>query len=80
MSREAQSRIAKARWDDPIAGAKWRAALRDSARREKIAKTSAARWADPEMRAKIIAGMKAAQQRRRERIAAEASKPNDALK
>jgi hypothetical protein len=77
--RERQSAIAKARWADPIAGAKLRAALyspasrakmseaaktRDPAFRQKVGSASKERWADPSMREKIIAGMRARRKNR----------------
>ena len=63
-SRERKSAIAKARWDDPIAAEKWRAALGDPARRVKLREITKARWADPTMREKMIAGMRTAAKRR----------------
>ena len=62
---------AKARWADPVTGAKLRAALRDPANREKMREASEARWADPLMREKMIAGMRNAGERRRNRDTAE---------
>jgi hypothetical protein len=53
--RETQRAIAKARWADPIAGAKWRTAIRSPASRAKIGEATKARWADPVAREKMIA-------------------------
>jgi hypothetical protein len=65
--RERLSAIAKARWADPVAGEKWRAALGDPARREKVREGTKARWADPSMREKMIMGMRVARGRRNNR-------------
>ena len=80
--REKLRAIAKARWADPIAGAKLRAALyspasrakmseaakaRDPIARQKIGSASKQRWADPSMREKIIAANKATAKRRKNR-------------
>jgi hypothetical protein len=80
--REKLKAIAKARWADPIAGAKLRAALyspasrakmseaakaRDPIARQKIGSASKQRWADPSMREKIITGMRATKTRLRKR-------------
>jgi hypothetical protein len=43
----AHSRAAKARWADPITGAKLRAALGDPDTRAKMREATNARWADP---------------------------------
>jgi hypothetical protein len=61
----AYSEASKARWADPVVGAKMRAALREPALRAKIREAAKARWADPAMREKMIAGMRAAGKRRR---------------
>jgi len=55
----------KARWDDPVTGAKLRASLRDPLVRGKMSEASKARWADPLMREKMVAQMRAAGERRR---------------
>ena len=57
---------AKARWADPVTGAKLRAALRDPDTRAKMREATNARWADPLMREKMIAGMRTAGKRRRD--------------
>ncbi len=55
----ARSRAAKARWADPVMAAKWRAALRDPARRAKAREAARARWADPAAREEMISKMRA---------------------
>jgi len=65
------SRAAKARWADPVIGAKMRAAFSDPATLAKMREATKARWADPSMREKMIAGMRAAGKRRRKRDNAE---------
>jgi hypothetical protein len=57
--RERQRAIAKARWADPIAGAKLRAAIRSPASRAKMSEASRARWADPTARENLIAKFRA---------------------
>lgn len=84
--RERLRAAAKARWADPAAGAKMRAALyspasrakmseaakaRGPAMREKVGSASKERWADPAMREKIIAGMRATKRRRGKKDTAE---------
>jgi hypothetical protein len=73
----AYSRAAKARWADPIAGAEWRDALRHPANRAKLREITKARWADPLMREKIIAGMKTAAIRRRNKDTADKENVGD---
>jgi hypothetical protein len=58
--RERQRAITTARWADPIAGAKLRAAIRNPASRAKVSEATKARWADPAAREKMIAEMRAA--------------------
>ena len=60
-TRERLSAIAKARWADPIASAKLRAAIRSPANRAKVGEASKARWDDPAAREKLIAGIRASQ-------------------
>jgi hypothetical protein len=62
---ERQRAAAKARWADPIAGAKWRAALYNPTSRAKIGEATKARWADPVARERLIAAMRAAKRRNR---------------
>jgi predicted SAM-dependent methyltransferase len=57
--RERQSAIAKARWADPITGAKLRSAIRSPASRAKISEATKARWADPAGREKMIEAIRA---------------------
>jgi hypothetical protein len=57
--RERQRAIAKARWADPVAAAKWRAALFGPAGRAKIGEASRARWADPAVREKMLTKIRA---------------------
>jgi len=64
-AKERRSAAAKARWADPVTGAKLRASLRDPVIRAKRREATKARWADPLMREKMIARMRAAGQRRR---------------
>jgi hypothetical protein len=49
----AHSQAAKARWADPVIGAKMRAALRDPAALAKMREATKARWADPSKREKL---------------------------
>ena len=63
----AYSRAAKARWADPVIGAKMLAAFRDPATLAKMREATKARWADPSMREKMIMAMREAGKRRRNR-------------
>jgi len=57
--REKYSAAAKARWADPIEGARLRAAIRSTASRAKMSEASKARWADPVARENMIAKFRA---------------------
>jgi hypothetical protein len=57
--REKRRAMAKARWADPVAGAKWRAALFSPVSRAKIGEASKARWADPVARESLITKLRA---------------------
>jgi hypothetical protein len=57
--RERQRALAKARWADPVAAEKWRAALYNPATRAKMSEASKARWADQTAREEMIAKFRA---------------------
>jgi hypothetical protein len=57
--RERLRAVAKARWADPIEGARWRTAIRSPARRAKVSEAAKAQWADPAVREKMIAESRA---------------------
>ena len=59
--RERYRAAAKARWADPVVGAKLRAALYNAGTRAKISEATKARWVDPAARERLIVGIRASQ-------------------
>ena len=63
---EKLSAAAKARWGDPIAGPKWRAAVGEATRsfslasRARLSEATKARWADPAARERLMVAIRAA--------------------
>ena len=63
--REKYRAAAKARWADPVTGAKWRAAVSEAIRlfspasRARLSEATKARWADPASRERLMAGIRA---------------------
>jgi hypothetical protein len=57
VTRERLRAQAKARWADPVSGAKWKASLGDPKSRAKVSEAKKALWADPVGRQKMRAAL-----------------------